>query len=228
MSIYGPFSIRPGILQRSTHLIDLIVRNDPSASAYRLWVSRTLNDAYGTMTGSGLTGSGGLNIMDAKSKKLVASPTIIRKGWAGIAEVRRDQTSFMFDVNDYIVPIPPNLPEVPSDEEYLFARIQEQRGPSGWLAVPPLAPNNADMPYMGPILVVPPPTFYGRAAGVISLAGLAPAGSDCEAGFAPVFDTTMQKPLPMHITMPFPMASVTVRNTSADKTLLVSFGMGCL
>jgi hypothetical protein len=222
MNTISPFSARVGLSRRSSHLVDLILRNNPMVTDYRLWVSRSLNDAYGTVVDSGLTGTGGTMIMEAHTNRMALSPKIVLNGQASVAEVRRGQTSFMFDVDDYIAP----AGNVPSDSEYLFARVQEKRLALGWAAVDALAVKNANMPIRGSILVVPDPGFYGHAASVFSLAGTAPAGSDCTAGSPPVIDQTVQKPMPMHIIFPRPMGSLTVRNTSAASTLLVSFGLG--
>lgn len=230
MSIFGPYTTRVGVLQRSPHFIDLIVRNSPEASAYRLWLSRSVNDAYGTIANSGLTGTGGLAALEAQAKKTAQSRTIVRKGVGTVAEVIRDQTRFQFDVEDFIAPAAgPAIPLVPSDDEFLYARVQERRLATGaWLAVPGGAANNANEPYKGPILVIPTSSFFGRAAGVVALEGLAPAGSDCAAGSVPVYDPSMQKPPPMHIVMPRPMGSVTIYNREAagGDNLLVTFGRG--
>lgn len=222
MNTISPFSARVGLSRRSPHLVDLIIRNNPMVTDYRLWVSRSLDDAYGTVVDSGIAGSGGTMIMQAHTNQMVLSPKIEMNGQASVAEVRRGQTSFMFDVDDYIVP----AGNIPSDGEYLFARIQESRLALGWAKVDALAAKNANMPIRGSILVVPDPSFYGHAASVFSLAGTAPAGSACAAGLPPVIDQTVQKPMPMHIVFPRPMGSLTVRNTSAADTLLVSFGLG--
>lgn len=226
MNTISPFSARVGLSRRSPHLIDLIIRNNPMVTDYRLWVSRSLDDAYGTVTGavsdSGVTGTGGTMIMEAHTNRMALSPKIVLNGQASVAEVRRGQTSFMFDGDDYIVA----AGNVPSDNEYLFARIQEKRLTLGWSAVAAAAAENANMPIRGSILVVPDPSFYGHAASVFSLAGTAPAGSACAAGSPPVIDQTVQRPMPMHIIFPRPMGSLTVRNTSVASTLLVSFGLG--
>lgn len=222
MNTISPFSSRVGISRRSSHVVDLIIRNDPLVTDYRLWVSRSINDAYGTVADSGLAGSGGTMIMEAHTNRMVISPRIERNGQASVAEVRRGQTSFMFDVDDYIVP----AGNIPSDSEYLFARVQEKRMALGWAKVSALAIKNPDMPIRGSILVVPNANFYGHAASVITLAGTAPAGSDCLAGIPPVIDQTVQKPMPMHIVFPRPLAVLTIRNTDPASSLLVSFGLG--
>lgn len=222
MNTIGPFNARVGVSNRSSHLVDLIVRNNPMVTDYRLWVSRSLNDAYGTVEDSGIAGTGGTMIMEAHSNRMIISPQIERRGSASVAEVRRGQTSFIFDVDDYIVP----AGNIPSDSEYMFARIQEKRLALGWAAVSALAAKNANFPIRGSILVVPNAGFYGHAASVIAMAGTAPAGSDCLAGIPPVIDQTVQKPMPMHIVFPRPLAVLTIRNIDPASSLLVSFGLG--
>ena len=226
MNFLSPFVARVGLSQRSPHLTDLITRNTPMVTDYRLWVSKSLNDAYGTVEDSGIAGDGGQMILQARINQLVASPSIERRGWASTAEVRRGQTSFMFDSDDYIVPIPPAAPLVPADSAYLFARIQENRQTTGWAKVAMGAAKNAELPIRGPILVVPDASLFSHAAGVISLFGTAPAGSDCAAGAPPVIDPTVQKPMPMHIIFPRPAGAWNIRNTDGAATLLVAFGLG--
>lgn len=224
MNNLSPFVVRVGISQRSTHLTDLVVRHSPMVSDYRLWVAKTLNDSYGPVVDSGLfgTATGGDIVMTVRTGGLAQSPGISRRGAASTAEVRRGQTSFILDQEDYMT-VSGN---VPSDDEYMFARVQENRKTTGWAAVPGTAVKNANMPIRGSILVVPNPGFYGHASSVLSLYGLAPAGSDCAIGVPPVIDATVQKPMPMHIVFPRPMGSLTVRNVDAGNSLLVSFGMG--
>lgn len=222
MNTISPFSSRVGVSRRSPHLVDLIIRNNPMVAAYRLWASRSLDDAYGTVVDSGVAGTGGTMIMEAQVNRMALSPKIVMNGQASVAEVRRGQTSFMFDVDDYIVP----AGNIPSDGEYLFARAQENRLTLGWAAVDALAIKNANMPIRGSILVVPNANFYGHAASVIAVAGTAPAGSDCLAGIPPVIDQTVQKPMPMHIVFPRPLAVLTIRNIDPASSLLVSFGLG--
>ena len=227
MNVISFFANRVGVSQRFPHLIDVIVRNPPLVTDFRLWASRSLNDAYGTVEDSGLSGTGGTAILETRVNGLAASPSIVRRGAHTVAEVRRGQTSFMFDPDDYSDPLPGPLPsDVPSDDEYMCVRVQERRQTTGWAAVAAGATKNADMPFRGPILVVPDPFFFGRAASVMSLAGTAPAGSDCAVGVPPIFDPTGQKPMPMHIVFPRPMGSLTIRNMSASESLLVCFGWG--
>lgn len=226
MNIIGPMSTRIGVSQRYPHLVDLIIRDSKLVSGYRLWLSRSLVDAYGTVEDSGLSGTGGDQVLEVPVGKLAQSISVECRGWASTAEVRRGQSSFIFDPDDFIVPNPPNIPNVPSDGEFLYARVQENRTTTGWAAVPHTADKNPDMPILGATLVVPNPSFFARAAGVMSLAGIAPAGSDCAVGSVPVFDPTAQKPMPMYIVFPRPMASLNIRNTDGANDLLVCFGPG--
>ena len=232
MSINGPYTARVGLFQRSPHLIDLLVRNNPGVKGYRLWASRSVNDAYGDLGGaahdSGVGGTGGLLIMEADVKKVAASPSVVRRG-SMLSDVLRDQTRFAFDVDDYIVPAAgPLIPEVPSDDEFVYVRVQENRANLGWLSVDGGATKNAGAPYLGPILIVPTAPFFGRAAAVLAFSGLAPAGTGCVDGSVPVYDPSMQNPPPMHVVMPRPMGSLTIHNTEAvgGDDLLITFGAG--
>lgn len=232
MSINGPFNARVGLLQRSVHLIDVLVRNSPEVKGYRLWAARSIDDAYGTIEGavndSGVSGTGGLLILEAMAKKVAASTSIIRRG-VMMSDVLRDQTRFLFDVDDYIVPAAgPTISLVPSDDEFVYLRVQENRGALGWLAVDSGASKNADQPYKGPILIVPTAPFFGRFASVMTFTGSAPDGTGCTSGSVPLFDATMQNPPPLHIVVPRPMGSMAIYNTEAvgGNDLLVSFGPG--
>lgn len=222
MGDYGPFDVRAGCLQRSPHLVDIIVRNRPGTSAYRLWGAKTLNDAYGTVVDSGLTGTGGTALLTATANTMAQSNRIVRRG-ATVAEVRRGQTSFQFDIDDFITPAVP--PPFGPDDDMMFLRIQEQRA-GAWLAVPAGAVKNANYPIRGPILVLPNASFYGSMSASLAVYGTAPKASDCVAGAAPVFDPTVQKPLPLHLVFPRPATSLIVRNLSGSKTMLVAFGLG--
>ena len=212
---YGPFDVRPGVLQRSTNLIDLIVRHRPGTTDLRLYASSTLADAYGTLVDSGIAGSGGTAILEAPVTKVGAiaqSPSVAARGWT-LPETRRGHTSYQLNMEDYGSP----------DDRFAFFRLQEKRG-GAWLAVAGAA--NTNKPIMGPILVVPNPSAYGSAASVLSLQTDAPAGTGCTAGDFPVVDATVQTPLPMHIVLPRPAATLTITNQSGTDDLLVSFGLG--
>lgn len=212
MSSFGPFDVRPGVLQRSTDLLDIVTRARPGTSALRLWAADSLENSYGTLVGSGLAGSGGAVVLTAQAGRTVQTPAFARRGWR-VEESRKGHTSFQF------MPVDTGL----SEDRMLYLRLQEQRM-GNWLAVDPLAPNNAGWDIRGPILVVPPTYFYSSSASVISLQGLAPALTTSVAGDLPVFDPTVQAPLPIHIILPRLAATAEVTNVGSDD-MLVSFGL---
>lgn len=220
MSHYGPFATRVGMYQRFTNFIDLIVRNSPDASAYRLWYASTLDDAYGDPTnggaGCGVGGSGGAVILEALEDQIVQTvPNGVRSAQTKVAENRKGQTSFQIDPRD--IPV--------MDEQITFFRVQEFRRSVGdWLVVAG-AINNGD-PIQGPILVVPPVSVFGTPVGSYTLAGKAPSNTGCSAGAIPVIDTTVQTPPPMHIVLARPASSLLIRNEDSGASLLVSYGAG--
>lgn len=222
MNDFGSVSVRVGILQRVPHLMDLIVRNRPGTAAYRLWGARNLMDAYGAPDSSGINGTGGTLLLETRAGGIARSTSVIRRGIL-VEESRKGQTSFQLDIEDFIAPA--NPPPIGSDSEYLFARVQEKRVTSGWVAVPGNAQVNANMPIRGPILIVPPPLYYGMSAGVFSLYGQAPIGTTCTAGSPPVMDPTGQVPPPLYVAFPRGSSNVKVKNNGQSKILL-SFGLG--
>jgi len=211
---FGPFNVRPGVLQRSTNFQDLVLRQREGTTAYRLWVSPTIEDAYGTLANSGLAGTGGTNMLEVAKGSLGMTDGPRVRGWR-VEESRRGQTSFLVDPRD--VPL--------SDDVVIYHRVQEQRM-GNWLAVPGAAILNPNTPISGPILVVPPAPFFAAAASVLSLQSIAPLMTGCTAGALPVVDETVQTPLPMHLVFPRPASTIIVRNLSVGDTLLVSFGLG--
>jgi hypothetical protein len=221
MSTYGAFATRIGLLQRSIHLIDLNVRNSTGVSYYRLWGAKTLNDAYGNLAGSGVGGTGTVSMMEAKAGQTVRSRSVVART-VGLEEVRRGTTSFQFDINDFITPVLP--PPFGSDDDYLFVRLQEKHDTAGWLTVP--AGPNAGIPIQGPILVIPTAQNIAMLGSVITLGGLAPAGTGCTLGNKPVFDMTVNNPLPLYLAFPRTARTIRVRNLDTSINLLVSYDIG--
>ena len=217
---FGPFATRPGILQRSTDFVDLIVRNTPEMKRLRLWGARTTDDAYGNLVGSGVGGAGASILMEANVGEIARSLTE-EKRWR-VEESRRGLTSFLFDVHDFA--LAPG--SIGSDDDYLFVRVQEMRKTTdAWLQVP--AGPNAGWDIQGPILVVPPALyFFGMGGAALSVQGTAPSGTGCTFGHIPNLDETVTVPLPMHIVFPRPLTSVQIRNIDAANDLLVSYGLG--
>jgi hypothetical protein len=218
MSTYGPFSTRARLLQRSNRLADLIVRNRPGTTGYRIWVAKTMVDAYGTWATSGLAGSGGTMVLQAGAGRMAQSPTIMRSGRV-VEESRRGLTSFQLDLEDHLGA------DVGPDDHFHFVRVQEQRA-GAWLEVPAGAALNPGNAVLGPILVLPTATQSGMAASVVSLYGEAPLATTCLPGDPPILDMALQVPPPLHLVFYAPAGSVTIRNLSNADSLLFSFGLG--
>lgn len=217
---FGPFATRAGILQRSTDFFDVVVRNTPEMKRLRLWGAPTIDDSYGALVGSGLTGSGGSILMEADVGEIARSSSVVDR-WH-VEESRRGQTSFLFDIQDF--GLTPG--SIGSDDQYLFVRVQEMRKTTNsWLQV--AAGPNAGWDVKGPILIVPTALyFFGLGGASLTMPGTAPNGTGCTFGVIPNVDETVNSPLPLHLVFPRPLTSVQVRNIDAANDLLVSYGLG--
>jgi len=215
MSVYGPFTTRVGVLQRSTGYIDLLVRNSPEATAYRLYGAATLDEAYGDLGGS-VGGSGATLIATAEKNTVGRSATAHRIGASHAVENFKGQTRFQIAVADF--------PTV-TDEDILFFRVQEYRPAlGGWVTV--AGPINNGWNVQGPILVVLPPSMLGSSTTSFALQGIAPSGTLSVPGAKPSIDMSVQRPLPMHVIFHRPASAILLRNTDPTNTLLFSFGEG--
>ncbi len=121
-----------------------------------------MNDAYGDPDGSDVGGAGPTNMLEVVVNRVAISPALVNR--QQVTEERRGQSSFVVDPADYAF----------LDDHILFVRVQERRAPAGWLAIDALAVHNPNMPLLGPIMPVPPVSFFGQSAGYLTLAGTAP------------------------------------------------------
>jgi hypothetical protein len=186
---------------------------------YRLWGAKSVNDAYDELFGIGVGGTGPTAMQTIPKDTMGQSATVIRRNWH-VEEVRKDQTSFQFDPDDYVTPAIP--PPFRGDDFPVYVRLQEHRA-GQWLAVPAGAVHNANEPIRGPILVVPSVNFFASSvSGSISFAGIAPAGTGCTSGNPPVVDSTVQTALPMHIIFPKTCSSIRITAEVSGKTVLIS------
>jgi len=219
--IYGPFDVAPRIIQRSTNFIDLIVRNRPGTDMYRLWGAKSVNEAYGNLATSGVGVIDPTLMMTVIRDTMGKSASVVRRGWQ-VEESRKDQSSFQFDMDDYLTPAIPA--PFRGDDFPVYVRLQENRA-GAWVAV--AGPVNNGKPVMGPILVVPPAVFYGESvAGTLNITGIAPANTGCANGEPPVVDLSVQTPTPMHIIFPKTCTHVLVTPQTEGKAILMSFGLG--
>ena len=225
MAYPQPFKSFPDIVQRSPNFIDLQVRDRPEVSATRLWGANNLTDAYGTWSGSGLTGTFGTNFATAEKGTSFVSSTWVQTQL--VEESRRGMIRYYFNPDDFVVPVALPATPMPSDDTMLFVRLQESHvATGGYLQVAAGAALNKDNPIMGPILVIPPAGWWTVTRPGITLAGTAPTNTNCVVGQPPIFDETMQKAPPMVIELPRPGGFITIKNTAAGITLWVSAGLG--
>lgn len=223
MAYPRPFTVFPGIVQRSPYFIDLQVRDRPEVNAVRLWGSTNLEDAYGTWAASGLTGTGGTMFAEAARGTSFVSRSCARTQL--VEESRRGMMRFYFNPDDFVDPAA--LSPMPSDDAVLFVRQQESHvSAGGYLAVPGGAPLNAGNPIQGPILVIPPAIFWHDRHPALTLAGTGPAATGCTVGNIPLIDPTLQTPPPLHLVLPRPAKLVTIADMTGGTTLLVSSGLG--
>lgn len=225
---FSSFGVRLGILHRSDHFCDLVVRDRPGTTAYKLYGARTLNDAYGNLFDSNVSGSGPVLMMTAQAGRINQSQAIIKNGKGCVDENRKGLTTFQYDITDFVNPLA-SPPPFGTDEETVYVRLQEYRLTAGWLAVPGTATHNANTPMLGPILLVPSALNYNSGRSFMStMTGTAPSNTGSVAGSPPNFDETMQAPLPMHIVFSRPVDNLKIINNSdnEDTELLVSFGVG--
>lgn len=102
MSLVGPYDHYAGILERKNGLIDLVIRNRPGVIAYRIWISPTIDDAYGN-PGSSAVGGNELDrkmLFQVKQGTLYRSRTLRRQNYGVNGENNRGVTRVLFSLND--------------------------------------------------------------------------------------------------------------------------------
>lgn len=194
-----PFDTRVEIMGRVPHMLELLIRNtDPKVSAYRVYGHRTLTDAYGDPTGSLVGGAGSVPFIPYIGRETSYRSNLIQKrrlgGLYSNADLRNMSRIFL-DLDDF-----ESIPELPSDEEILFLRVQEF-APGGFRTI--LAGPDAGQPLLGAITVCPPPSYYGSSRAFLTLAGIAPAATGATAGNLPPRNESGLAPPPLDFVLPF-------------------------
>lgn len=114
---------------------------------------------------------------------------------------------------------------LPPPETMVFFRLQQVK--NGVPVVVQGATNTGD-PIMGPILPVPPSTWWTMPQAMLSLSGTAPASTTAASGITPqsVMDPDQQaRPVPMHIVMPRLTDSCVIRNLDTTNSMFVALGL---
>lgn len=196
------------LVDRGPNYMDIMFRVDPSVSAYRLLISRTINDAYDTTGGAGTNGVVGVNApfqypVDIPSKALYRSDLIVRRGLGRLDESTRDQTRVILDLSQYYGPANPS---VPADNELLFLRVQEFNVALGAFGAP------------GPITIIVPPQFFSSIPAGVTLSATAP-NTGTTAGTPPSSNA-------MWIALPRYCATSNLVNRDNTNDLLVAWDYG--
>lgn len=196
------------LVDRGPNYMDLMIRVDPSVSAYRLLLARTINDAYDLTGGAGTNGVFGVNApfqypVDIPTKATYRSDLIVQRGLGRLDESIRGQTRIILDLSQYYGPANPS---VPADYELLFLRVQEFNVATGAFGPP------------GPIVIIVPPQFFSSIPAGITLAGTAP-NTGSMAGTPPSDNA-------MWIVLPRYCATSNVVNRDNTNDLLMAWDYG--
>lgn len=235
MSIFGSYDHVPRILERKPELVDLQIRNRlPEVTGYRLWGSRTPMGLWGTTTtlvNSGMGAAGAaLNLRQQLFRTdagvFYRSPEIRRRRLL-YDEVHRGGTRMVFSIKDFIAPAAPQ--PLPNDQQFLFVAVQQERRSLGGGPVVVQGAVDTGEDILGPILVVPYPSFFTMMESTLLIQASAPGatlGTTVFAGLPPVLDMDYQNPNPLHLVLPFPTTSITVRNLDGIEGLYFSYDLG--
>lgn len=221
---YGPFETRVQIIERSRQFVDLMIRNDdPNVTAYRIFGTRTLNDAYGNPTGSSVGGTfpSTAFVPNLNIQRSFRSPSIVRRrlGFLSSRAQLRKMSRLFYDPDDYA-----SLPSMPSEQENVYIRVQEFALTAGGPRVV-LGAVDTGNPILGPIVVVPPAKFFGYPEVPLILGGTAPGNTGAASGVNAPLNESMQVPNPMHIVLPRP-GEVRLQNMDGVNDLLYTTGLG--
>jgi hypothetical protein len=152
----------PNILDRAAGQITLQFRNDPDILGYRIRVSNSLTNAYGT--DNGLAGVGTVNILDVQRGQAFISRVMRQRKTAILGDTTRGQTRAIYDPTEFVGV----AATVPPDNQLAFMRVQVRTVGA------PAFPVAADNTNQSVILVVQDPQFSSVSHPTLTLSGLAP------------------------------------------------------
>lgn len=236
---FDPLDHYPGILERSANYIDLQVqiRDRPNVTGVRLWISAHPHHLYGPRAGvpdslmntavpAAATASR-VALLQSRPNQITRSASIIRRRLM-FGDVSRGICRFVFDPVDASV----------AEGVVLFAAIQQERmglpvvtadGFTGRAnQIKNAAFGDVGDPILGPIFVIPTVDQYSMAETTLVISAQAPAASAAMgvAGTTPNPHLDLNIVNPMHLIIPRPTTSITIRNTDAASALRVSLGLG--
>lgn len=165
----------PNVLDRSEGFARIQFINDEDILGYRIRVANSLDNAYGPFNGVG--GVGTTALFDVLRGQSFISKTIRQRGTGILGETARGQTRAVFDPNEFFG----LSPEVPSDDNLWFLRIQVSTVATAAIAgsvqtgFPGGAfPGTANASDQSKILIMRDPGFNSVPRPAISLSGTAP------------------------------------------------------
>lgn len=237
---FGPLDHYPGILERARGLIDCVVqlRDRPGVTGIRLWGATHPHHLYGERTNAGMAGAtpaaaeaNRILLGRARRGELVRSASFRRHRYD---ESMKDLCRFIINLEDFAGP------PSPSDDRVVYAAIQQERATLPEVTVDGFTGRvnrvkgalDTNDPIMGPILVVPTADQWTLRELVLVIRGTAPQlGGGAAAmtlGDTPTPHPDLQIPNPLHLVLPRPTTSMSIRNLEAapGTGLLVSYGLG--
>lgn len=237
MSFFGPLDHYPGLLERKNGLIDIHVqlRDRPAVTGIRLWASTHLHHLYGDRNGAvdslmntatpPATLAARVIVGRARPNEIVLSNTIQKAGLR-FDQATRGTCRFVIDPADVGAP----------ENSVLFAAIQQERASlpvvtvDGFTGRANVVKGLKDIgdDILGPILVIPSPGQMSMGETTLIISGSCPLATAAMgvAGTNPAPDLDLQINNPLHLILPRPTSSVTIRNTDGASALRVSHGLG--
>ena len=143
----------PSLIYRSKGLIDMVVHNANLRGMDQITVfgASNLNDAHNNP----------VEMFSVPYDKTFRSK-FITQAKLGVEESQRDQTRFVFNLNEYSTTFKANTPRIPTDNEMLYLRVRGRVRATQ---------ENTDF---GPVVGVVPYDFFSLTAPIFTTIGNAP------------------------------------------------------
>jgi len=180
----------PRLTERHAHLIEMVMFDSANVAGYRLSAANSLDAAFAGATAMFVVPHNGT----------FRSPSVVARRLGTTQYDNRGLTRVFYDPEDYWAP----ATTLPHDVDGSYVRLEEQK-PDGSFRPP------------GPILVVPPPSFFTNTRPNLIVAGTAPNVAASA--------TLVPPPGAMHFVLPRFCDSVTVINTGGHD-LYIGFNPG--
>jgi hypothetical protein len=181
----------PRLTERSARLVELTFREKPQASGFRVFAANTLTQAWAGSTAMFTVQSGGT----------YRSPGIRRRRLGLTQYSNRNLSRVIYDPEDFWVA----GGTLPHDAHQAYLRVAE------------VNPAGTVLP-VGPVFVVPQPTFFSTPRPVVTLAGTAPSVAASGIDVPPA--------TAMHIVFPRFFDYCGITNKDGANDIFLSFNTG--